>query len=64
MAQTFLPVALSWLLKYYGNTAAVAAAYPAAAAQAAFLATVPPSAIEGGLGDWMALEDKVRGKRG
>ena len=54
--QTYLPVALTWLYKYYSNLGAMEDAYVAATAYANFIATAPAAAIENGLGDWMTLE--------
>ena len=60
--QTFGPSVASWLLKYYANDGAVAAAFPASVRYVELLAavggngSVAGSAVEAGLGDWMTLE--------
>lgn len=54
-----MPVhAAMWARKYHGNDRAVAAMYAPAAAFVDFLTTATNGAIEYGLGDWMAIEDK------
>jgi len=60
--QAFGPSVAGWLLKFYANDAAVAAAFPALARYVELLDAVggngssAGSAIEHGLGDWMTLE--------
>ena len=57
--QAFLPAGAMWLYKYHGNVRALQNAYAAATHHAEYLVTAPMDAIENGLGDWMALEDKA-----
>lgn len=57
--QSFMPIAQSWLLKYYGNLSVLADTYDSAAAYCSFLDASPAGPIENGLGDWMAVENKA-----
>ena len=49
----FVPEAVMWMYKYYGNRALMAETYPSVLRFANLLAEVD---VKGGLGDWMPLE--------